>query len=543
MSIISSAVRYMKRHGLKYTLHKAYVQAGERFLKTYYRKALKNAPDEAELKRQRETAFAAPIKISIVVPAYNTRPVFLNELVDSVLSQTYPHFELCLMDGNSQNPDTLLALEALRTRDSRIHVAHSKENMGISGNTNLAISMATGEYIALLDHDDLLTPDALFEVASAILNTGADMIYSDEDKIDEHSTTLFAPHFKPDFSPDMLRSSNYICHLMVIKKALLLDVGGLDPAFDGSQDHDLALRSSEKAKKIVHIPKVLYHWRSLNSSMSHQNLEKCVDAATRAVQNQLSRLALNALVTTEEMRCHVRFLPAEGLSVTFIISHGGDDALLSRCLHSLGNPKDTMIIKPGEHRFRDLNAAAKEAKGDILVFVDSHMDVLDSAEIPSLISRAALPDAGVVAPTILYKDGTLRHQGYLIGMDTIVKNPQQHHPINSWGYFAIERVSKNVSAASVAFFAVKKSAFLEAGMFDESYLHDLGDVDFCLKLLEKGLYNVVLPECQAVYDGMDAIIDKAPDPKDAVAFLRAHGDLKDAYYSPNLSHSGRTYRY
>ena len=538
MNIVRRAIRYIKRHGLRHTLQKAAARIGDKFLHTYHRRFLKAAPSAEELKRQREAFFSAPPKISIVVPVFNTRPVFLHELADSVLNQTYPHFELCLLDGNSQNAGTLAALEEIKKRDERVLLGHSKENLGISGNTNLAIAMATGEYIALLDHDDLLTPDALYEVACAIAVQQADMIYSDEDKIDEKSAYTFSPHFKPDFSPDYLRGINYICHLMVIKKSLLLEAGGLDSGFDGSQDHDLALRASEKAKCIVHIPKVLYHWRSLNTSMSHGNLEKCLDAGTRAVQNQLKRLHIDAALTMEEIYLHLQYKPDANVSVTFIIEHHASDAILKRCLDSLGNPKEVLIWpspnEPEGTRYSALNRCAECATGELLVFVDSHMVVAEKKELSCLFGRAAMADAGIVAPTILNENGSLRHQGYVLGMDTIVKNPEQHLPTS--------RVAHNVSAAAVAFFAVRKSVFVDAGMFDVRYHHDLGDVDFCLKLLKKGLYNVVLPECRAMYDGENAIVDEKPNEEDAATFEKAHGTIQDAYYNPNFSHSGRTFQ-
>ncbi len=563
MSFLTQATRYIKRNGISYTLHKVMLRSGEHLLRTYDRKAKKMAPDATALQRQMETVFDNPPTISVVVPVYNTKPIFLTELADSVLNQTYPHFELVLLDGNSVKPETLQTLEALEKRDSRIAVFHSKENLGISGNTNLSIEKATGEYIALLDHDDLLTPDALFEVAHTIVSQQADMIYSDEDKINESSAYLFAPHFKPDFSPDKLRGTNYICHLMVIKKTLLLEVGGLNPACDGSQDHDLALRASEKARYIAHIPKVLYHWRALNTSMSHQNLEKCVASATMAVEGQIKRQGFPALVTTEEMRSHVRYRHNFDTSITFIIEHHGNDEKLHQCMESLGEPPfnnvsmivlskhrvahyETVLYEPDASRYHMLNICARRAPGEVLVFLDSGMRVIDDLELPYLIGRAVQPDAGVVAPTILYQDGSLRHQGYLLGMDTIVKNPQQRHPMSKWGYYAIEHISHNVSAASVAFFAVRKEVFLKAGMFDAGYEHDMGDVDLCLKLSAMGLYHVVIPECQATYfsrmDGPDAIINEKPKEKDAARFLKAYGELKDPFYSPNLSVKGKTYR-
>lgn len=542
MNIIKHTIEYVSAYGFKTTLRRAGEKAYEHFFKRYHRWAQKQAPTEAELASQRAHVFCDPPLISIVVPVYNTKSVFLQELVESVLAQTYPHFELCLLDGNSQRPETLELLTALPNKDPRIRVKHSRENLGISGNTNLAIAFATGDYIALLDHDDLLTPDALYHVACAIQSQGADFIYTDEDKISEKSHYTFDPHFKADFSPDELRSSNYICHLMVIKKTLIESAGMLNPAFDGSQDHDLALRVSEKAAKIVHIPRVLYHWRQLQSSMSHQNNDKCIGAAKRTVSAQLARLNISGDVTIEGARVHVHYRITGNPTVTFIIAHRGSDARLKRCLDSL--PDYDYLVTPGG--YKALNDAAKQSQSDILIFIDSGMRLKKGSDLSSMIGRAQLADAGIVAPLITYKNNTLRHQGYLVGMKNVVANAQQHLPLSTWGYFAKAHVSHNISAASCAFFAVRRDVFMANGLFEESYEQDLADVAFCLRLVSKGLFNVSLPDVKAVYEksefGPDAIIDTLPNERDAARFLEAHGILEDPFYNPNLTRENGSYR-
>lgn len=544
MDIFSRTAAYIKSHGLRVTLHKAAKKTADRVLMPYHRWALKNAPDEKELAAQRGHVFDDPPFISIVVPVYNTQPALLRALMDSVLAQTYAHFELVLMDGASVCPETQEALEEAVKRDGRVKLFRSGKNEGISGNTNLGILKAQGSYIALLDHDDLLTPDALFHVAKAITETSADLIYSDEDKVSYNGQYYHTPHFKPDFSPDLLRACNYICHLMVFKKTFLAEAGLLDPRFDGSQDHELALRLSEKAHRIIHISKVLYHWRDVKTSMSRQNLQKCVDAATLAVSEHLARLGIDAEVFTGEARAQIRYHMPEGTRVTAILSHAGDETRLKRCKDSLGLlPFETLVCAPG---YPAMNEAARRAQGEVLLFIDSGMVVVTPAELKSLIGRSLLSDAGAVGPTILSPNGRLRHQGYLLGMAHLVANPQKGHDMAQWGYFALERMSRNVSAVSAALMAIRREVFLDAGGFDEGYVNALGDVELCLKAAQKGLYHAVLPNCKAVYhapaSNPQAIVDVRPDAKDAERFLKAHGVINDPFYNPNWSKKGNGYR-
>ena len=224
-------------------------------------------PGPEERRRQGETRFSHGL--SFLIPTYNTAPHLLQELADALLAQTSPCWEACFYDGASTREDTRQALRDMARRDPRLRVELGRENLGIAGNTNAALAMARLDWVALVDHDDLLTPDAAYWVLRAA-EDGADMVYSDEDKCTADGATFFDPHFKGDFAPDTLRAGNYICHLMAMERELMASLGGLRPDYDGSQDHDLALRASERARRIVHIPRVLYHWRMLDTSVSHQ---------------------------------------------------------------------------------------------------------------------------------------------------------------------------------------------------------------------------------------------------------------------------------
>ena len=236
--------------------------------------------------RRHEAPLSAPftptMRLSFLIPTYNTPPELLRALADSLLHQSCGAWEACFYDGASTRADTRELLQALTQEDNRFRVTFGAENRGIAGNTNAALTMATGKFVALCDHDDLLAPDAVRCILEAAQD-GADFVYTDEDKVSADGTHFFEPHLKPDFAPDSLRSGNYICHITAASRALMNAVGGLRPGFDGSQDHDLALRLSENAAKITHIPRILYHWRMLDTSFSHQKAQTCADAAARAV--------------------------------------------------------------------------------------------------------------------------------------------------------------------------------------------------------------------------------------------------------------------
>ena len=288
---------YVRLNGISYTARRAVEKFRDQYLREYDRLYRRVRATPADLEQQRHRAWKETPLISILVPVYNTNPRMLRELADSFLAQTYPHWEAVLLDGASTKPETAAMLREIAGLDGRFRVIFSGENLHISGNSNAALTHARGEWIALCDHDDLYTPDALYWVMDAVEREQPDFLYSDEDKVTEDGRVYFAAHFKPDYCPDNLRSGNYICHLMVMRRSLMDAAGGFRSAFDGSQDHDLALRCMEHTTRVTHIPRVLYHWRSVGSSMSHQNLMRCVDAARRAVEEHSNRVGPGRLAS------------------------------------------------------------------------------------------------------------------------------------------------------------------------------------------------------------------------------------------------------
>ncbi len=286
MNSISRFRQYAQTNGLAYALHRAAEKTGERFSRSWDRTWQRLKPDEETLQRQRDSQPAAGL-ISVVIPVYRTDPDFLDELAESLTAQTYLNWEACLYVTGDRE-ETEEAVRRAAVLDRRIRVQRGLVNEGISGNTNRAVAMARGEWIAFCDHDDLLPQDALWMLAEEISLGKADVIYTDEDKIRGRLHT--DPHLKPDFCPDTLRSVNYVCHLMAARKSLIEEVGGLRPACDGSQDHDLILRLSEKTDRIRHLAFIGYHWRSVPTSFSGTAAEACQQAAARAVESHMARI-------------------------------------------------------------------------------------------------------------------------------------------------------------------------------------------------------------------------------------------------------------
>lgn len=465
MAWIRRAAEYIHRHGVMYTLRRAGEMLGERLLHSYDRAARLAEPDEAELTRQRENQPPAGL-ISVAIPVYNTRTAFLQALAESLTGQTYAGWEAVLYDGGSTDAASVAAMDALT--DPRIRVIHSDENAGIAGNTNHAIAACRGDYIALCDHDDVLAPDALWHVAAAIAADAPDMIYSDEDKLTEDGRVLTDPHRKPDFCPDNLRSGNYICHLMVIRRTLLADAGGLRPAFDGSQDHDLALRIAERTERICHIPRMLYHWRTVGASMSHQRLAQCQDAAARAVTEHMARIGYPGECAVEQGVLRLRYDIAPGLTLR------------------------TIRVPQGQG-YAYINREATSATEDVLLILDASVKGLDEEAVREMLMFAQREDVAAVTPQLTDRRGRVTHAGFTVKAGQIVSR-NDGLPAHAGGWHGMNRTSHNVVAVSAACMMVRRDRFIP---FDEAYQDGLGAVDWCLRQRARGLRCVYTPHARA----------------------------------------------
>ncbi len=441
----------------------------------------KKAITTDEMQYQRKYKFVNSPLVSIVVPVYNTPARYLNELVDSILAQTYSQWELCLANGNSTKSETISTLEELSAKDERIKVINLTSNGGVSENTNTAIQAAQGKYIVFADHDDLLTPNALFEVVKAFEEKNADFVYSDEDKIDEHSRSCFAPHLKPDFSLDYLRCTNYICHISAVKKSLALKIGGLNPLYDGSQDHDFNLRVAETNSKIVHIPKILYHWRQFKKSLSNSNLDKCTTASQNCIQAHLDRSGLKGTVKVAIFGNTVHYDLIEKPLVSVYIPNGRDREDQIRYLKNHSDYSNFEVIED-----------ANKAQGKYIIFLGESVYPSDGNWIDNLLMYQQFDDIGAVGGAVYDRRKKAIHRGI-----HFIKGIPLYTFFNTsdadWGNMNKALCVHNVSAVDTSFSIVNTSDYLN---YIENHLNT-DFIDYCLYLQRNKKRIVMLPEATA----------------------------------------------
>ncbi|MGN0793511.1 MAG: glycosyltransferase [Aristaeellaceae bacterium] len=478
------------------------------------------------------TPFRTEKRLSFLIPTYNTRPELLSALADSLLAQSCPRWEACLYDGASSDPATRAALAALPERDPRFRVRLGQVNGGISGNTNAAYAMASGDVIALCDHDDLLSPDAVRCILEAA-EGGADFIYTDEDKVSEDGTRFFEPHLKAGFAPDTLRSGNYICHITAMTRALaetLIAAEGclLRSAYDGSQDHDLALRATERARRIVHIPRILYHWRMLDASFSHQRAEKCALAACAAVEAQLRRLSLPAAVRMEALRVRIRYDVPEAPVTAIVMGEGRVPKL----------PGEVIRVRDASQ----FNDAARRARGTYLLFLRAGMRPADRQPegdwLREMLMYACRADVGCVGSAILDGGQFYRHAGYAVDVPC---GAVSHHA-GQWRfgrpYMITDRLVRNVTGVSGGLLLIRRETFLRVGGFG-AYESDLRGADLGLRCLQAGLVNVYTPHARMICRGALPCLTGAAPEEDLALFRAAWGDHpQERYYSPLFARDG-----
>ena len=565
-SLAGRVVSYVHRNGFWYTGRRGLEKLHDRLAKPYDKlwHQLEPKKDELEKQKKDQTVQAAGL-ISVVIPVYNTKPVLLDALADSLVNQSYQNWEACLYDGASTSAETKAALDALAKRDARFHVLHGEINEGISGNSNLAAEMAQGEWIALCDHDDLLTADALYYVAKTIVEQQPDMIFSDEDKVDETGTRFYEPNYKPDFCPDDLRSGNYICHLTVLRKTLLQKVGGFRKDFDGSQDHDLMLRCAEATDKIVHIPRVLYHWRTVGASMSHQHIDKCLDAAKRAVEEHMERTGLKGHVTIERGFLRLHYDTKREQTIELIVIDNGDPKtwpdFVDRTKGWHTHPVHRMVISPWKESAKALdcdwipwkdggsvypciNQAVAQSTADVIVVL--HASVMmerDDHWLDEMLMYAQRDDVGAVTPLLVDRGGYTMHAGFAVDMENLVSSCGINKLAIAGGWHNMLGIVHNVAAVSGACFMIRRDHFIP---FDENYQGGLGTVDWSLKLAKQGLWHVYTPFAKGKADDKQCanwlLLHKVPDEADAARYRAAWGDhVHDLSYSVNFARQKANY--
>ncbi len=567
-----SMILCLVREGPGETLYRIRLRLGRGYAERKYVRRLLH-PKASDLRRQRETIFPDTVNFSIAVPLYNTPLAFLREMVESVQEQTFGRWELCLADGSDAAHGEVEAFCRERAKaDPRIRYRKLERNEGISGNTNVCLDMATGNYIALFDHDDLLLPDALYEAAKVIAEQGADFVYSDEMVFaSPNRSKAVGLHFKPDYAPDNLLANNYICHLTIFRTDLLERAGRFRPDYDGSQDHDLILRLTSEAERIVHIPKILYLWRSHPSSVAGDIASKtyAVDAGRRAVKDFLAGRGVEAEVESSPVyptMYHVRY-PIKGQPSVSLIADGDSDpertgASLKRLtelaeenvcealvtaeagIKTADSVRLQMISSSGKTRAERLNEAAARAKGDYLLFLSGDLRTENRDWLREMLMLAQREDTGAVGSLILFEDGRVRHAGLILGFGKGHIAGRGHYRAEAGaGYFGQLAIVEDVSAVSGECLLIRRSLFERMHGFDPTFGQALWDVDLCLRLREEGLLVVYTPYPALTggrrEDYPDTYgMERQGYAAEAEAFrLRWRNQLEagDMYYNPNLT--------
>ena len=548
-------------------------------------------PDEARAKEERETVFDRMIKISILVPLYNTPEPFLRDMITSVLNQTYQNWELCLADGSdAEHGEVGRICREYLEKDSRIVYQKLLKNEGISGNTNECLKLATGEYIGLFDHDDILHPSTLYEYVKAVNEQDADYIYCDETTFKNGDINkMLTMHFKPDYAVDNLRANNYICHFSVFAKRLLEGEELFRSRFDGSQDHDMILRMTDRAKHIVHIPKLLYYWRCHEGSVASGIDAKpyVVAAAKGAVADHLRRHGFTHFQITStrafETIFKIRYEIIGDPMISIVIPNKDHAADLKRCITSIlekstyenyeivivENGSETKEIfeyytslkeydnirvvtyeKPeGQNGFNYSavnNFGVKQTKGDYILLLNNDTEVITVNWMEELLMYAQREDVGAAGAKLYYGNKTIQHAGVVLQLGAHRTAGHSHYGQSreNLGYMGRLCYAQNVSAVTGACLLVKKSLFEEVGGLDESFAISLNDVDFCLKLREKVLLNVFTPfaelyHYESVSRGLDDSGEKAERYNRESAHFREKWktvlEKGDPYYNPNFS--------
>ena len=527
---------YFKKYGFKATVKKC-LKKLIFFYKPnteneHYKEWIRqNEPNSEELEKQKNKKFKIHPKISIVVPMYNTKEEFFKDLIECLKNQTYSNWELCLADGS---PEIDEKLKKYYENDNRIKYKHLEKNDGISGNTNEALKMATGEYIGLLDHDDAIPVFALYEIVKCINeNPGVEFIYTDEDKIINTLENRCDPHFKPDFAPDTLSSNNYITHFVVMTKELMVDkIGGFRNEYNGAQDFDLVLRASELTDKIVHISKVLYHWRVHNESTAKVSDAKpwAYEAGKRAAQDHITRMGRKGTANhggdipgVYEIEYEVEGNP----KVNILIPNKDGIKFLKKCVNSIlekttydnyeidiiennSEEEETFkyyeeleknekikILKYPEKGFnysKIINFGVKNVDGEFVMQLNNDTELITPNWLEKFIGYAQRKDVGAVGARLYYEDHSIQHAGIAYGICDLAANLLPGVPYGSHGYFGRECLTQNLSAVTGACLFSRRSIYEEVGYMDEKLFKvAFNDVDFCMKIREKGYLIVYNP--------------------------------------------------
>ena len=546
MQSLARVREYLDSHGASYTLKRLGQKGAQQILGTYDRRRRRELAAPEELRFQRENQPPAGL-ISVVVPVWNTDPAMLSALLDSLLSQAYAGFEAVLYDGAGTRPETAAVLKAYAEKDSRFRVIRGAENKGISGNTNEAVRLAENEYIALCDHDDLLAPDALWRVAKCIAEKRPDMVYTDEDRLTEDGRRHMDPHYKPDYCPDNLVSDNYICHLAVIRKSLLEEIGGLRSGFDGSQDHDLFLRVAEKTDRIEHLPYILYSWREVFSSKSHLELYTCLENGCRAAVEHESKLGrkAEAVPVNKEIRLWYD-VPADATVEALV--HGDTEQECRECLGELAFRTDwpkltgSVLVAGEAERLPLINEAARTSTADYLLLLDARMTEMNRYFIREMLMYARRDDVAGVTAVLTDRKKKITHGGFALGMDHAAQCINEGMYVSAGGWHDMMNKVHNVSAVSLCCLLVKRENWLP---LDEGYQGGLAAADLGLRQRAAGKWFVFTPHAQAQLAPCALLLSGTErNPRDLARYEGTWGrEVHDPCYSPRFGKKKANYRF
>lgn len=573
---VGKVQRSIRERGLRYTIRR--IQQKIHFRRVAHKKQY----TAEELEQQKYTVFPRKIKISILVPLYNTPKNFLKEMLESVMGQTYAHWELCLADGSDSKHDDLEAyIKKVVGDDPRVLYKRLDKNYGIAGNTNACIEMASGEYIALFDHDDILHSAALYEVMCAICEKGADFIYTDENTFSQTPADAYCPHFKPDFSPDLLRSYNYICHLTVFKRALLKQTGVFRSEFNGSQDYDMILRLTEKARKIVHIPIILYYWRAHKKSVASDISAKpyTIEAAKHALAEHLERVGLEGTVMDSSIPStyRIRYEIKDHPLVSIIIPNMDHVDVLDQCIQAIESlttyPNYEILIvennsNEGETflyydricaQYKNIrllrwheefnyskinNFAFGFAKGEYVILMNNDVEIITPEWIEEMLMFVQRKDVGAAGMMLYYPDDTVQHAGVILGIGGVAGHSHKYFKRGDYGYMSRMTLAQNLSAVTAACMMVKSSVWKEVEGLEEELAVAFNDVDLCVKIREAGHLIVFTPYAEAYHhESKSRGMEDTPEKQqrfygETMTFLRKWEKVLNAgdpYYNPNLT--------
>ena len=525
-------------------------------------------------------------KISIITPVYNVDKIWLEKAINSVTSQIYENWELCLVDDASTNENTKKTLGEFQRKDHRIKVKYLKDNHGISEASNEALALSTGEFVGLMDHDDELAINALYEVVKLLQeHPNADMIYSDEDKMDTKGKRC-DPYFKPDWSPDLFLSNMYVSHFGIYRRNIVEKIGGFRKGYEGSQDYDLVLRFTEKTTQIYHIPKIFYHWRQIPGSTAERYEAKgYADInAVRALEDALVRRNINGKVVSGKfpssfrVKRHIKGNPKvciiiptkdryktlktciesilektsyDNYEIMIVDNNSKDDAAIDYLKTISKLPRIKTIYYDKIFNFSAINNfAIRHSESEYILFLNNDTEIISDEWLTAMLEHAQRDNVGAVGCKLLYPDNTIQHAGVILGItgtpsqSGVAGHSHKHLPNTAHGYFGRPHIIHNISAVTAACLIMRKDVFEDVGGFDENLAVAFNDVDLCLKIRDKGYLIVYTPYAElyhheSVSRGYEDTPEKQRRFSKEVKYIRDKWgkviDRGDPYYNPNLS--------